>query len=264
MTDSGSVSVSRAARGVCEVRMNRPQVYNAFDETMIAALDQTFARLADDPAVRVVILAGAGKHFSAGADLQWMQRQSQASEADNRADALRFARMLERIASFPKPTVARLQGAALGGGVGLACCCDIAVAADSANFAVSEARFGLIPAIIGPHLVNAVGHRQARRLALTAERIKAAEALRIGLVHRVVAAEELDEAVQAVVLELLGAGPQAQQAIKDYLIRLPLGPVDAQTLEYSAVTNSRIRSSAEAREGFSAFLEKRPARWTQS
>ncbi|MBV2182825.1 MAG: enoyl-CoA hydratase/isomerase family protein [Castellaniella sp.] len=264
MTHPSSVSVNHAANGISEVQMTRPQVYNAFDETMIAELDQAFAALAVDPAVRIVVLSGAGKHFSAGADLQWMRRQGQASEAENHADALRFARMLERIANFPKPTIARVQGAALGGGVGLTCCCDIALAADSASFAVSEARFGLIPAIIGPHLVNAVGHRQARRLALTAARIDAAEALRIGLIHRTVPVAELDEAIQAVAIELLGAGPQAQRAIKEYLTQLPLGPVEAQTLEHSAATNSRIRSTPEAQEGFAAFLEKCPAPWAVS
>lgn len=244
--------------------MNRPGTYNAFDDTMIAELDEAFAELAADSATRVVVLSGAGKHFSAGADLRWMQRQSEASLEENRMDALRFARMLQRIASFPKPTLARIQGAALGGGVGLACCCDVVVAADTASFAVSEVRFGLMPAIVGPHLVDAVGVRQARRLALTAERITAAEALRIGLVHRIADADQLDETVRLVLDELMRAGPRAQAETKRYLTELPPGPICAETLEHSALVNSRIRSTPEAREGFAAFLDKRPANWIAS
>ena len=147
--------------------MARPAVFNAFDEVMIAELDAVFAELGADPAVRVIVLAGEGKHFSAGADLQWMQRASAASREWNLDDARRFAAMLSRIENCPKPTLARVQGAALGGGVGLACVCDIAIAADNASFAVSEAKFGILPAVIGPYLTNAVGKRQALRLALT-------------------------------------------------------------------------------------------------
>ncbi|CAM5206079.1 Enoyl-CoA hydratase domain-containing protein 3, mitochondrial OS=Castellaniella defragrans OX=75697 GN=HNR28_000175 PE=3 SV=1 [Castellaniella defragrans] len=259
-----TLSVHSAANGVCDVRMNRPQTYNAFDETMIAELDQVFSTLAEDPAVRIVVLSGAGKHFSAGADLQWMQRLGRATAQENLADARRFAQMLARIASFPKPTLARIQGVALGGGVGLTCCCDIAIAADTASFAVSEAKFGLMPATIGPHLANAIGARQARRLALTTERIPAAEALRLGMIHRTVPAEHLDDAVQATLADLLRAGPHAQAAIKQYFAALPTGPVSPETLELSATLNSRIRETPEAQEGFAAFLEKRPPQWITS
>lgn len=259
-----TLSIFRSAGGVCEVRMNRPQTYNAFDETMIAELDQVFSSLADDPAIRAVVLSGAGKHFSAGADLQWMQRLGRATAQENAADARRFARMLERIATFPRPTLARVQGAALGGGVGLTCCCDIAIAADTASFAVSEAKFGLMPATIGPYLANAVGARQARRLALTTERIPAAEALRIGMIHRVAPVDQLDSAVEATLADLLRAGPCAQTAIKQYFGTLPTGPVSPETMELSATLNSRIRETPEAQEGFAAFLEKRPPKWIAS
>lgn len=170
MPTYSTLSVNQRAAGVAQVTMSRPAVFNAFDEAMIAELDAAFTALAADASVRVIVLAGDGKHFSAGADLQWMQRASQASREWNLEDARRFAGMLERIADCPKPTVARLQGAALGGGVGLACACDIAVAADNASFSVSEARFGILPAVIGPYVVNAVGKRQALRLALTTTR----------------------------------------------------------------------------------------------
>jgi methylglutaconyl-CoA hydratase len=154
-----TLKISTRQPGVAQVTMARPAVFNAFDEAMIGELDAAFARLIEDPDVRVIVLAGEGRHFSAGADLQWMQRASTATQEWNLHDARRFAAMLARIESAPKPTVARIQGAALGGGVGLACACDIAIAADDASFSVSEARFGILPAVIGPYVTNAVGRR---------------------------------------------------------------------------------------------------------
>jgi len=225
MSDYQTLGISTRAPGVAQVTMSRPAVFNAFDEAMIGELDAAFAALAADASVRVVVLAGEGRHFSAGADLQWMQRASRASEDWNLQDARRFAGMLARIAALPKPTVARVQGAALGGGVGLTCACDIAVAADNASFSVSEAKFGILPSVIGPHLVNAVGRRQALRLALSTERIGAAQAEAMGLVHRVVGLDALDAAVDAVARDLLVGGPQAQGEIKRLFGRLEVGPV---------------------------------------
>ena len=256
-----TLTVSRRAPGVAQVTMARPDVFNAFDEAMISELTSAFTQLADDPTVRVIVLAGSGKHFSAGADLRWMQRASTASHAWNLQDARRFAAMLACIADCPKPTLARIQGAALGGGVGLACACDIALAADNASFAVSEARFGLLPSVIAPYLVNAVGLRQAKRLALSATRITAAQALSLDLVQQVVALDQLDAAVDAALTELLAGGPQAQREVKQLYAQLEVGPVSAEVRELSAQTISRVRGSDEAREGFAAFLEKRPARW---
>ena len=256
-----TLQLSTRAPGVAQVTMSRPAVFNAFDETMIAEMDAAFAALAADEAVRVVVLAGEGRHFSAGADLQWMQRASQASEDWNLQDARRFAAMLARIAALPKPTVARVQGAALGGGVGLTCACDIAVAADNASFSVSEAKFGILPSVIGPHLVNAVGRRQALRLALSTERIGAVQAEAMGLVHRVVGLDALDVTVDAVVRDLLVGGPRAQGEIKRLFGRLEVGPITPDVLELTARTISRVRGTDEAREGFDAFLSKRPANW---
>ncbi|WP_240636164.1 enoyl-CoA hydratase-related protein [Caldimonas tepidiphila] len=241
--------------------MARPAVYNAFNETMIGELAEAFDQLAADPEVRAIILAGEGKAFSAGADLQWMQRASEASLHWNLLDARRFAAMLARIESCPKPTIARVQGLALGGGVGLACACDIAVASSDAKFAVSEARFGILPAVIGPYVTNAVGKRHAKRLALTASRIGAEEALAIGLVQRVVPAEELDAAVDAFVGELLLNGPNALGEIKTLFGQLEVGPITPEVRELTAQTISRVRGTDEAREGFAAFLQKRPAAW---
>jgi methylglutaconyl-CoA hydratase len=256
-----SLTVSLRQPGVAQLTMSRPAVFNAFDEAMIAELDTAFAQLATDASVRVIVLAGEGKHFSAGADLQWMQRASTASIDANLDDARRFAAMLSRIEAAPKPTIARIQGAALGGGVGLACACDIAMAAADASFAVSEARFGILPAVIGPYLVNAVGKRHATRLALTTTRITAAEALAIGLVQRVVPLAELDVAVDTTVAELLAGGPNAQREIKQLFAQLAVGPVDPAVRELSAQTIARVRGSDEAREGFAAFLAKHPPRW---
>lgn len=257
--DTLQISTRRA--GVAQVTMARPAVFNAFDEAMIGELDAAFAQLIDDATVRVIVLAGEGKHFSAGADLQWMQRASSASLAWNVADARRFAGMLARIEACPKPTVARVQGAALGGGVGLACACDIAIAADNAGFSVSEAKFGILPSVIGPYVINAVGKRQAKRLALTTERIAASEALAMGLVQRVATADQLDAAVDETVSQLLAGGPNAQREIKALFAQLPVGPITAETLELTAQTIARVRGTDEAREGFAAFLSKRPANW---
>ena len=261
MSTYQTLTVTRRAAGVAQVTMSRPAVFNAFDEAMIGELDAAFVHLADDASVRVIVLAGEGKHFSAGADLQWMVRASKASREWNLEDARRFAGMLSRIENCPKPTVARIQGAALGGGVGLACVCDIAIATENAAFAVSEAKFGILPSVIGPYVVNAVGKRQARRLALATTRITASEALAIGLVQRVVTADALDAAVDTTVTELLAGGPLAQAEIKQLFAQLAVGPITAEVRELTAQTISRVRGTEEAREGFAAFLEKRPANW---
>ena len=256
-----NVTISLRTPGVAQLTMSRPAVFNAFDEAMIAEMEAAFAQLAIDASVRVIVLAGDGKHFSAGADLQWMQRASTATLEWNLDDARRFAGMLARIEACPKPTVARVQGAALGGGVGLVCACDIAIAADNASFAVSEAKFGILPAVIGPYVVNAVGKRQARRLALSTTRIAAAEALAIGLVQQVVALDALDAALNATIAELLIGGPNAQREIKQLFGQLEVGPITSEVRELTAQTISRVRGTEEAREGFTAFLEKRPTNW---
>jgi methylglutaconyl-CoA hydratase len=261
---STTLSLTLRRPGVTQVTMNREKQFNAFDETMIAELDETFAELSKDSTVRVIVLAGEGPHFSAGADLKWMKRASEATAEWNLADARRFAAMLGHIDACPKPTIARVQGAALGGGVGLAAACDIAIAADNAGFAVSEAKFGILPSVIGPYLINAVGKRQARRLALTATRMVAAEALALGLVHRVVPLASLDAAVDAVLDELLAAGPHAQREIKQLFSQIEPGPVTPEVRELTARTISRVRATDEAKEGFAAFADKRPPKWTPS
>ena len=261
MTEFQTLELGLRSNGVMQITMSRPDVFNAFDEAMIEELGLAFEQLINDDSVRVIVLAGTGKHFSAGADLKWMHRASQESREWNLADARRFAAMLGRIDSCPKPTLARIQGAALGGGVGLACACDIAIAADNASFAISEAKFGILPAVIGPYLINAVGKRHARRLALTMTRIRATEAQALGLVHQLSGIDELDTAVDTCVQELLAGGPQSQAEIKSFFEQLEVGPVTADVRELSAQTISCVRGSDEAREGFAAFLDKRPADW---
>jgi methylglutaconyl-CoA hydratase len=247
--------------GVAQITLHRPENYNAFNEDTIVEIDAAFAKLDNDPAVRVIVLAGEGKFFSAGADLKWMQRASRATLEWNQQDARRFAAMMYRVASCNKVTVARIQGPALGGGVGLACACDIAVASTAASFSVSEAKFGILPAVISPYLVNAVGKRQALRLALTAERVGAADALAMGLVQRVVGADQLDAAVDAMLDDLLAAGPQAQREIKRLYKQIEARAVTPEVRELTAQTIARVRGTDEAKEGFAAFLEKRPPTW---
>jgi methylglutaconyl-CoA hydratase len=261
MQEFETLSVTKRMSGVAQITMNRPKVFNAFNECMIKELGQAFDRLVADAGVRIIVLAGAGKHFSAGADLQWMQRASEASVEWNLQDARTFAQMLNRIDRCPKPTLARIQGAALGGGTGLVCACDVAIAADNASFAVSEAKFGILPSVIGPYVINAVGKRHARRLALTTTRIRASEAEKMGLVHQAVEADALDATVDMALNELLAGGPNAQREIKALFAQLSVGPVGDETVELTAQTISRVRGTDEAREGFAAFLGKRPANW---
>ena len=257
-----TLAIEHGAKGVLRIEMARPEIRNAFDEAMIAEIDAAFANAATDSTVRSVVLASQGKAFSAGADIAWMKRQSEAPEAANLEDARRFVAMIHRIASCPKPTIARVQGACMGGGVGLVCACDFAIAGENARFAVSEARVGIIPSAIGPYLIAAVGVRHAKRLALSASPISAREAMTIGLVHEVVEDDRLDEAVDALTRALDASGPAAMAEIKSLYSRLAGTGIDSEVRELTAQTIARIRATGEAREGFAAFLEKRPANWT--
>ena len=262
MSDTVYTSLQIERQGpVATLWMNRPEVFNAFDEQLIDELAAACAEVEADASVRVVVLAGRGRHFSAGADLNWMQRAAARSEADNLSDARRYAAMLQTLAGLSKPTIARVQGAALGGGTGLAAACDMAVAADDAVFSTSEVKFGIIPAVISPYVLRAIGPRQALRYFQTAERIPAADARAIGLVHEVVPAGQLDAAVGRLVDALLAGGPQAQGAAKALIAAVAGSPLDAATAEETAQRIARQRMSEEAREGFAAFLQKRPPAW---
>ena len=247
---------------VALVALNRPDVHNAFDETMIAELTEALRLLDSTPSARAIVLLGAGKSFCAGADLGWMERMAGYAYEQNIADARSLARLLQTLAGLGKPTIARVHGPAFGGGVGLVACCDIAVATHDATFSLSEAKLGLIPATIGPYVIDAVGPRHARRLMLTADRIDAAEAYRIGLVHDLAASvEELDGVVNEVLGKLLQAGPHAQRAAKALVRAVAHRPIDERVIEDTAERIATIRASDEGREGISAFLQRRSPAW---
>jgi len=217
--------------------------------------------MAGDPDVRAVVLAGAGRSFSAGADLNWMRRTADYSEVENLADARALAGLMRTLDRLPKPTVALVQGAAYGGGVGLVACCDIAVASTAAVFSLSEVRLGLLPSVISPYVVDAIGPRAARRYFLTAERFDAAEARRLGLVHEVVAPEDLEAAGARVLAALAECGPAAQAASKALVARVARGPIDDAMVEDTARRIAALRATPEGREGVMAFLEKRKPSW---
>lgn len=246
---------------VATIALARPDVHNAFNETLIAELTHALRAADADDAVRVVVLAGRGRSFCAGADLNWMKKMATYGHAENVADATALAGMLATLASLSKPTIARVHGAAFGGGVGLVAACDIAIAAHGAVFSLSEAKLGLIPATIAPYVIEAIGARQARRYFLTAERFTAAEAHRIGLVHAVAAAEEIDAGVDDIVGMLLRAGPQAQAAAKELIRAVAHRPIDARVVADTAERIAAVRASAEGKEGVAAFLDQRAPAW---
>ena len=249
---------------VARLRLDRPAVHNAFDADLVRDLEAALAAAGADPAVRVVVLEAAGPSFSAGADLNWMRAMAAADEAANRDDALALARLMRTLDELPKPTIARVHGAAFGGGVGLVACCDIAIGVAGARFGLTESRLGLLPAVISPYVVAAVGARQARRWFATAEQFDAAQALRMGLLHVVVAdADALDVAVDRQLQLLRTAAPMASAGAKVLVRRVADGgPRDAMD-QANAALIAGLRVSAEGQEGLSAFLDKRVPRWAQ-
>lgn len=259
----GFVRLVTAPDGVATLTLDRPDVHNAFDDVLIAELTTRLNALDADSAVRVVVLAANGKSFSAGADLNWMKRMAQYSEAENLRDAMQLADLMRTLDRMHKPTIARVHGAAFGGGVGLVACCDIAVAAREAQFCLSEVRLGLIPAVISPYVVQAMGARAARRYFLTAERFGAEEARRLGLVSEVVDADKLDESVGALTSHLLKGGPHALAAAKDLIAAVADRPIESTVVEDTARRIASQRASAEGKEGVAAFLEKRAAGWVR-
>jgi len=248
---------------VARLRLDRPALHNAFDAGLISALTAALDQLAGDPAVRVVVLEGSGTSFSAGADLNWMRGMASASEAENRQDALALARLMRTLDELPKPTIARVQGAAFGGGVGLVACCDIAIGVPEAKFGLTESKLGLLPAVISPYVVAAIGARQARRWFATAEIFDAATALRIGLLHAVVGADALDEAIERQTGLLLKAGPVAAAGAKRLVARIAATADRDRVDRDNADLIARLRVSPEGQEGLSAFLDKRAPRWAE-
>ncbi len=249
--------------GIATVTLANPDQHNAFDDVVIAQLHQTLRDLDADPTVRVVILAAQGKSFSAGADLRWMKRMADYSHADNLRDAQALADMLRCLNYLSKPTIARVQGAAFGGAVGLVSCCDMAVGTPRATFALSEVRIGLVPATIAPYVVAAIGQRAARRYFQTAESFDANDALHLGLLSEVVEERELDAAVSKLATALLGNGPQAIRQAKQLVFDVSADPLDDRLVAKTSQLIADIRVSPEGQRGLAAFLEKKPADWAQ-
>ena len=246
---------------VATVTLNRPEVRNAFNDEVIAELTAAFTQLRQDPQVRAIVLAAEGSAFCAGADLNWMRRMADYTHAENLADAAQLAEMLRVIYTCPKPTVARIQGEVYAGGMGLVAACDMAVSVDTANYCLSEVKLGLYPATISPYVIRAMGARAAHRYFLTAERFDAAEALRIGFVHAVVAADQLDDKVVELTKALVSASPNAVKACKTLLHEVAGQDIDAALVSHTVQGIASIRASDEGKEGVQSFLQKRKPNW---
>ena len=250
--------------GVGIITLNRAERHNAFDDVLIQDLSAALVQMDIDTDVRVVVISSTGKSFCAGADLNWMKRAAGYNAEETQRDALGLAGMLRMLNEMKKPTVARVQGPAYGGGVGLVAACDIAIAAFDAQFALTEVRLGIIPAVISPYVIAAIGERKARRYMLTAERFSAAEAYRIGLVHEIVPGEaELDEAVGEIVDALLANGPKALGECKTLIKAVANRPISQEVVIDTAQRIARVRASDEGRDGMAAFLEKRKPSWVK-
>ncbi|MDA8429422.1 MAG: enoyl-CoA hydratase/isomerase family protein [Geobacteraceae bacterium] len=249
--------------GRATLTMNRPEIHNAFDDILIASMTHELRRLEADDSVRMVFLTASGKSFSAGADLGWMRRMADYTREENLADALGLAALMNTLNSLKKPTIAIVQGAAYGGGVGLVACCDVAIASRHASFCLSETKLGLIPAVISPYVVEAIGPRAARRYFQSAEMFDAAEAYRLGLVHELVAEEELEATAERIFEALMKNGPCAMTAAKELVARVSSGPIDEAMIRDTAGRIAAIRASAEGKEGVGSFLEKRKPFWVK-
>jgi methylglutaconyl-CoA hydratase len=248
--------------GVAELILNRPAKHNAFDDLIIQQLLDKLAEATANTQLRLLILRSNGKHFSAGADLNWMQRMAHNSHADNLADAQQLAKLMQTLNSFRTPTLALVQGAAYGGAVGLAACCDIVIASEDARFCLSEVKIGLIPAVISPYVIRAIGERQARRYFLSAEVIQAEQAQSMGLVHELVSAPaELASAAQRFIQQLSHNSPQAMVAAKALIFTVSQQPIDQSLIATTAHSIADIRVSTEGQEGLNAFLNKRRPQW---
>lgn len=250
--------------GVAQVRLNNPDKHNAFDDEIIGELTEVFVAIADNSNVRVMVLGSEGKSFSAGADLEWMKRMASYSYDENLRDASALALMLKTLNEIPQPTIARVQGAAFGGAVGLISCCDMAVAASAASFSLSEVKIGLVPATISPYVIAAIGQRAARRYFVTAERFDAHRALQLGLVNEVVDAEQLDQEIARLINTLLANGPEAVTGAKQLVFDVAGKPIDQQLIDATCETIAAIRVSEQGQEGLQAFLERRKPQWIKN
>lgn len=249
------------AKGVATVTLNSPEKHNAFDDVIIKSLTDVFEHIAQRADITVMVLASNGKSFSAGADLGWMKRMASYSYEENLRDANALAAMLKALNFLPQPSVAKVQGAAFGGAVGLASCCDIVIASEKASFCLSEVKLGLIPATISPYVINAIGQKASRRYFLTAERFFAAKAESLGLVSEVVAPNLLDKATEDMINTLLANGPEAVKQAKKLALEVAYQTIDDALLADTSERIASIRVSEEGQEGLGAFFDKRPASW---
>lgn len=247
--------------GVATVTLNNPDKHNAFDDDVIKQLTNHFSELSTNSAVNVVILASTGKSFCAGADLGWMKRMATYSYEENLADSNALAELFRCLNFMPQPTIAKIQGAAFGGAVGLAACCDMVVASEKASFCLSEVKLGLIPATISPYVINAIGQRASRRYFTTAERFSADTAKHLGLVSEVASIDELDAVTDKIVSALLANGPVAVKAAKQLVFDVAGKTIEPRLISQTSQTIAAIRVSDEGQEGLSSFFEKRPANW---
>ena len=249
------------SRGIAQVTLNNPDKHNAFDDQMIIQLTEAFHTVAANPDVRIMLLKSEGKSFSAGADLEWMKRMASYSYQQNLNDARALAAMLKALHQMPIPTIARVQGAAFGGAIGLISCCDIAVASSKASFALSEVKIGLVPSTISPYVIAAIGERHAKRYFMTAERFDTNTALQISLVHEAVEEQFLDDKVEQLITAILSNGPEAVVAAKQLVFAVSGKAIDSSLIEHTCEVIAGIRVSAQGQEGLSAFLDKRKPHW---
>lgn len=247
--------------GIATVTMNNPDKHNAFDDSIIAALSQLFHDIAQCDDIKVMVLASTGKSFSAGADLSWMKRMASYSYQENLSDANALAQMLKNLNFLPQPTIAKVQGAAFGGAVGLASCCDIVLASEKASFCLSEVKLGLIPATISPYVVNVIGQKASRRYFQTAERFFADKAQQLGLVDEILPVEDLDGAVEKMTKTLLANGPLAVRQAKQLALDVAYQDINESLIEMTSERIAAIRVSTEGQEGLTAFFEKRQPTW---
>lgn len=247
--------------GIAFVTLNNPDKHNAFDDILIRHLTRIFQEISEAKHIRVMVLSAKGKNFCAGADLGWMKRIASYSYDENLADANALAKMFHTLNTIPVPIIAKVQGAAFGGGVGLVSCCDIILANETASFCLSEVKLGLIPATISPYVINAIGMKASRRYFLTAERFSAGKAQQIGLVDEITTIENLDDETNNMINILLQNGPQALRHAKDLIFSVANQPIDNHLMLDTSDRIASIRSSKEGQEGLSAFIDKRPADW---
>ena len=256
-----SITAETGPLGICRINFNRPEKHNAFDDEFITEFTRILNNLEKDPNSKIILIKAEGKSFCAGADIQWMQRMAKYSMQENLADAHALAGLMRTLRHIDKPTIALIQGPTLGGGVGIAACCDVAIASEKASFCLSEVKIGMIPAVISPYVINAIGERQAMRYFLTAETMSAEDAKILGLVHKIVEHDKLIDEGEALARKMLANSPAAMHAAKQLINQISRKPIDTHMINDTVQRIASIRVSPEGQEGLNAFLEKRDPAW---